>query len=269
MNLDARIKSISDIFTCINMEEAKQFIGQRGYFADCMVSFEDLSQRELYNLDRIDEDDVPFVSGNVHWRYFLPVDNLKPVKKKYRPYTIEEFLNEGFEILNEGFEIRFFADEQSGKYPYDTGGNVCYFGKYAVLNRQTADPAILKYLDSTDAVQIDVKQGYTKCSICVLDENSIITGDRITAEKAAEKGLDVLFSDPAFIKLEGFSHGFIGGRTFKITSDKLCFTGVLDAFPDDEMNKILDFCEKKGIEPVFLTDMPLFDIGGAIPVLER
>ena len=40
MNLDARIKSISDIFTCINMEEAKQFIGQRGYFADCMVSFE-------------------------------------------------------------------------------------------------------------------------------------------------------------------------------------------------------------------------------------
>lgn len=183
-----------------------------------------------------------------------------------RSYLDEEFV---CSLRNEGFEIRFFADEQSGKYPYDTGGNVCYFGKYAVLNRQTADPAILKYLDSTDAVQIDVKQGYTKCSICVLDEKSIITGDRITAEKAAEKGLDVLFSDPAFIKLEGFSHGFIGGSTFKITSDKLCFTGVLDAFPDDEMNRILDFCEKKGIEPVFLTDMPLFDIGGAIPVLER
>lgn len=113
MNLDIRIKSISDIFTCINMEEAKQFIGKRGYFADCMISFEDLSQRELYNLDRIDDDDVPFVSGNVHWRYFLPVDSLKPEEKKYRPYTLEEFLNDGFEILNEGLEIVVFREKNN------------------------------------------------------------------------------------------------------------------------------------------------------------
>ena len=101
MNLDSRIKSISDIFTCINMEEAKQFIGQRGYFADCMISFEDLSQRELYNLDRIDDDDVPFVSGNIHWRYFLPVDNLKPVEKKYRPYTMTDFAISEFVVFRE------------------------------------------------------------------------------------------------------------------------------------------------------------------------
>ncbi|MBP0977505.1 MAG: hypothetical protein J6P89_04935, partial [Oscillospiraceae bacterium] len=188
-----------------------------------------------------------------------------------RIFASKSYLDEDFIGLlrSSGFEITYFENEQSLKYPFDTGGNVCRFGKYAVLNRQTADPAILKYLDSTDAVQINVKQGYTKCSICVLDKNSIITGDRVTAEKAAEKGIDVLFSDPAFIKLNGFSHGFIGGSTFKIASDKLCFTGVLDAFPDHEKDRILGFCEKKGIEPVFLTDRPLFDIGGAVPVLER
>lgn len=85
MKLDIRIKSISDIFTCTNMEEAKQFIGKRGYFADCMISFEDLSQRELYNLDRIDDEEIPFVSSNVHWRYFLPVDKLKSEEIKYVP----------------------------------------------------------------------------------------------------------------------------------------------------------------------------------------
>lgn len=118
MNLDIRIKSISDIFTCTNIEEAKQFIGKRGYFADCMISFEDLSQRELYNLDRIDDDEIPFVSGNVHWRYFLPVDNLKPVEKKYRPYTLEEFLNEGFEVLNEGLEIVVFREKGNPSMEY-------------------------------------------------------------------------------------------------------------------------------------------------------
>ena len=118
MKLDIRIKSISDIFTCTNMEEAKKFIGKRGYFADCMISFEDLSQRESYNLDRIDDDDVPFVSGNVHWRYFLPVDNLKPAEKKYRPYTLEEFLNEGFEVLNEGFEIVVFREKGNPSMEY-------------------------------------------------------------------------------------------------------------------------------------------------------
>lgn len=114
MNLDIRIKSISDIFTCINIEEAKQFIGKRGYFADCMISFEDLSQRELYTLDSIDDDDVPFVSGNVHWRYFLPVDNLKPTEKKYRSYTLMEF-NDKFTI---GRPIKYRLKGRAGREHY-------------------------------------------------------------------------------------------------------------------------------------------------------
>ena len=33
MRLDSRIKSLSDILTCFDIEEAKQYIGQKGYFA--------------------------------------------------------------------------------------------------------------------------------------------------------------------------------------------------------------------------------------------
>ena len=183
-----------------------------------------------------------------------------------KSYMEDEFIGS---LENEGFVITYFADEQSVYYPHDTGGNICLFGKYAILNCKTADKAIKEYLDSTYTVQIEVKQGYTKCSICVLDNNSIITGDRKIAEKAAERGIDVLYSEPDHIKLEGFSHGFIGGCAFKIADDKLCFTGVLDDYPADERRRIFDLCSKKGIEAVFLSEMPLFDIGGAIPVLER
>lgn len=168
-----------------------------------------------------------------------------------------------------GFEIRYFEKSLSEKYPEDAGGNVCYFGKCAVLNTRTADPGIKKHLDSCGAVQIDVKQGYTKCNICVVDEQSLITNDRIIYEKAKRAGMDVLLSDPTYIRLEGFPHGFIGGSAFKSAWDKLCFTGVLDCFPEIEKKRILDFLDRKGIEPVFLSELPLFDIGGAVPLLEK
>ena len=142
-------------------------------------------------------------------------------------------------------------------------------GKCAVLNTRTADPVIRKYLDSCGAVQIDVRQGYTKCNICVIDDQSIITNDRIISEKAKQAGMDVLLSDPTYIRLEGFQHGFIGGSAFKTAYDKLCFTGVLDFFPSIERNGILEFLDKKGIEPVFLSELPLFDIGGEVPLLEK
>ena len=33
MELDKRIKSLSDILTCFDIKDAVQFIGQEGYFA--------------------------------------------------------------------------------------------------------------------------------------------------------------------------------------------------------------------------------------------
>ena len=173
------------------------------------------------------------------------------------------------ELLAEGFEINHFERVQSKEYPYDAGGNVCYFGDHAFLNLASADPAIIDCLYGKNIVITAVKQGYTKCNICVLDEHSIITNDRVIAEKAEKQGIDALFSDPSEIRLKGYAHGFIGGSAFKISRDTICFTGVLDGFEAAEKRKILDFCEKKQIRPIYLSDLPLFDIGGAVPVLER
>ncbi len=173
------------------------------------------------------------------------------------------------ELIAEGFEIKHFSRVQSNEYPGDAGGNVCYFSDYAFINPSSADPMIKNILYSKNTVLTPIKQGYTKCNICVLDNHSIITNDRVIAEKAEKQGIDVLLSNPSAIRLDGYDHGFIGGSAFKISSHALCFTGVLDAFEEPEKNRILDFCKEKQIEPYYLSDLPLFDIGGAIPLLER
>ena len=54
-------------------------------------------------------------------------------------------------------------------YPYDVSYNACQIGDFIIGS---------KYTDSMICTNITVKQGYTKCSICVTSKNSCITSDR-------------------------------------------------------------------------------------------
>lgn len=101
MKLDERIEKLSDIFTCINMEEAKQFIGQKGYFSDSICDFDILSIKEVKVLTKIYDYDMPFAAeDDTQWRYFIPECRLKPKEKKYRPFadTKEFFIKTNFEV---------------------------------------------------------------------------------------------------------------------------------------------------------------------------
>jgi len=151
------------------------------------------------------------------------------------------------------------ALEQSAMYPADAGLCACWTGKHLIYNPRTADPMIPANVSGD---HIAVKQGYTKCSVCVVSDDAIITSDHAVAQKAANAGLDVLEVSPAYVVLEGFDYGFIGGATFKINKRQLAFTGTLSEHPDKE--RIYGFLAKHGIEPVFLTNLPIFDIGGAV-----
>lgn len=68
---------------------------------------------------------------------------------------------------------------------------------------------------------------------------------------------------PGYIELAGFDTGFIGGAAFRISERALAFTGRLDSHPDRA--DIEAFLRSRGIEPVYLTDRPAFDIGSAVP----
>lgn len=97
LELDKRIESLSDIFNFSDVQNAKQFIGQKGYFTNNIYGFGNI-QSCLYgtlihvfpnncfpnNIFRRKED-------GAYYEFFIPESFLKPKEKKYRPYTLEEF----------------------------------------------------------------------------------------------------------------------------------------------------------------------------------
>jgi hypothetical protein len=163
-------------------------------------------------------------------------------------------------LTNRGYSVIPAEREQSAGYPHDAGLCVCLTGKYVVYNPKTIDPKVAARIGNY--IPVRVAQGYSKCAVCVVDENSIISADSGAVAEAAKAGMDVLIIEPGHILLDGFREGFIGGATFQPTPDKLVFTGLLDQHPDKE--RILRYLRKKLVEPLFLTDAPLFDIGGAV-----
>lgn len=166
-----------------------------------------------------------------------------------------------------GVKCHFCDIIQGEKYPEDAGVNICSFGEYYVYNPNVGCKEIINELKGQGRRAVLCRQGYSKCSVAILDDKSIITADKGISSACRMAGIDVLEIQDGYIQLDGFDYGFIGGSTFKLDSHTLAFTGILDYHPDK--GKILDFLSFKGISAVFLTDKPIFDIGSAIPAFEK
>lgn len=161
--------------------------------------------------------------------------------------------------------VVYVPDPVKPEYPHDSGLNFCIVGDKLFYNPKTANRELVEKSGCTKL--ISVKQGYTKCSICVVDENAIITSDKMIAAAAQNIGMDVLYLEKPFVALEGFEYGFIGGAAFKISEQELAFTGVIENTIIKE--QIERFLNKRNIKAIYLTDKPIFDIGSAIPLTEQ
>lgn len=95
LELDKRIDSLSDIFNFSDVENAKQFIGQKGYFTNTIYFFKDLQSCKYGTLINVFNDSVSYNTfrrkeDGAYYEFFIPESFLKP-KEKYRPFTLEEF----------------------------------------------------------------------------------------------------------------------------------------------------------------------------------
>lgn len=154
-------------------------------------------------------------------------------------------------------------DKPGPDYPADVIYNACSTGKYFIHNLKYTAPELLEAAENMDLKMIHVPQGYARCSICVVDEDSIITYDRGIAAACALRApaLNVLLVSPGHIELPGYAAGFIGGTGGRVGS-AILFNGDLSAHPDFE--NIKEFIESRGLECVWFTDIPLTDIGSVI-----
>lgn len=150
------------------------------------------------------------------------------------------------------------------KYPNHIAFNAACTGKFFIHNLKHTNERLLIVAKAMEMIMIDVKQGYSKCSTVIVDENSIITYDEGIAKACEEyraQGLDVLLISPNHVILDGYNTGFIGGASGRIGKEVI-FNGDLSAHPD--FRRIVDFIESKGLKCKWFSEYPLTDIGSII-----
>ena len=150
------------------------------------------------------------------------------------------------------------ANESVGKkYPSDILLNGLFLSQtlYGRIDRLSS--LLTNYAKDT----VFVRQGYTRCSVCKLNENAIITADTSIADAASTRGVDVLLITSGHTLLDGYNYGFIGGASLTYR-DKIFFFGKIENHPD--YVKMRDFAEKHSVKLISLSDLPLSDIGGGV-----
>ena len=143
-------------------------------------------------------------------------------------------------------------------YPNDVIFNALMLGDIVFGLEGSLSLTLKQSLASYGKKIVNVKQGYTKCSICVVSDNAIITADKPIADTCLKIGMDVLLISEGHISLPPYSFGFIGGTSGLYKND-LYFCGSLEAHPDAE--KIKEFCKKHGKTAFSLTNGELQDVG--------
>lgn len=152
-------------------------------------------------------------------------------------------------------------------YPDDISYNVVITEKILLHSLKYTDKAILDYAASTDISIYNVKQGYTKCATCIVDNNAFITSDEGIYKVCRLKGIDCLLIEKEKIKLGNRYDGFIGGCCGMIDYKTLLFCG--DITSHKSYNKIVDFTAKYNVEIISSSKEILTDVGSIIPVIQE
>jgi len=148
------------------------------------------------------------------------------------------------------------------EYPEDIAYNVGRLSNIAVHNFKYTDEVLKFYLKKQNLSLIDVKQGYSKCSLAIVNERAAITADIPIYKKLRSLGFDILLIEPGYISLEGQKYGFIGGTNGSLSNNESIISGVIDNHPNK--NEILNFFKKNKVKLIFLSKKPILDIGTII-----
>lgn len=155
-------------------------------------------------------------------------------------------------------------------YPEDVKYNICQIGSNVIHNFKYTDKKILDFIEENNLNKINIKQGYSNCSIAVIDEKSAIVTDPNIACELQKNGIEVLLLEyvPDIKLLDKYGqyskmNGFIGGAMARI-QDKIIIFGDLTKI--DKNKKIEKFIKKRDLAIVDFKDLDVIDYGGIIEI---
>lgn len=161
-----------------------------------------------------------------------------------------------------GFNVIKGSSHIENKYPKNVAYNVTLLDKFAICNFKFVDKVILDFIEKNNFTKININQGYSKCNICVVDKNSIITSDVGIYNEVIKYGIDCLLIKNKFIDLFELDYGFIGGCSGLISNNDLAFFGDITLHPS--YKEIYEFTKSKNKNLVSLGKNKLIDLGSLI-----
>ena len=153
-------------------------------------------------------------------------------------------------------------------YPYDIKYNVCMIGKKALHNFEYTEPKIKEELIKQGYELINTTQGYTNCSIAVIDNDSAIVTDKGLYKILQKHKIDVLYleyePDIKLLNNNGYSNrkGFIGGVISRLGDNIIVVFGDLNKI--DENGKIRKFVEQRDLKIIDFEGLDVIDYGGIV-----
>ena len=166
------------------------------------------------------------------------------------------------EILGSEINILKGDTQLSGTYPLDCAYNVTRLGKFIIGNLSFMDTKIKKIYQDRGFEFIHINQGYSKCSICVVDDFSVVTEDDGIYKTLLPYDINVLKINPGSVELDGFPYGFIGGASGFISEKVLAFCGN----PSIEVyfNELEEYIKSKFVDIIYLSSTKLKDYGSIL-----
>lgn len=150
----------------------------------------------------------------------------------------------------------------SQKYPLDISYNVGRIENLVIHKLKYTDEVLKYHLKKRNLEFVNIKQGYTKCSMAIVGKREVITSDRIIDKTLQSFGINSLLISPGFIDLEGHDYGFIGGCTGNLSDEEVLISGNLKKHPD--LLKIEEFLNRFNKKTSYLSKKKINDIGSII-----
>lgn len=183
---------------------------------------------------------------------FCPID--------FNKAFVASFAYEYYSVKLPTYEL-LEIDNITYPYPYDSKINITTLDNSCVCTDYQWN-LVGRFLNKR---HIRINQGYSKCNICILNSKSVITSDFGIIRSLSASGINAYYLPDDEIGLKGYTHGFWGGCSGLLSSDKLFFNGDISKM--DCYDELLSILKKEKIEPIFNKEHALYDCGSIIPVI--
>lgn len=197
---------------------------------------------------------------------FLQIDKKTVIVDKNNYNNIVNYFTSLTGEAKKIFKPDILIENVGSPYPYDVKLNVRVIGNKILCHTLNMSDYINEYAQKNNINLIHTNQGYSACSTILLNNNALITDDESNYVSLKRNGIDCILINKGSVKLNGYNYGFIGGSCGMIDKNLIAFTGSLDSHSDAKLIK--EFLSKHNIRYTELTNGPLIDIGGIIPLAE-